>query len=85
MTSPGSLTPGELRVLLREHTAVLAPGEVLVVMVPPTWTPREVGELQTALRAVCGDPEWLGARLPVLVVPGTAIGVAQMPPDPFTE
>jgi hypothetical protein len=34
------MSPGELRAMLREHGVVVGPDEVLVVMVPPDWSPR---------------------------------------------
>lgn len=33
----------ELRFLLREHSLAVAPGEVLVVMVPTDWPPPRAG------------------------------------------
>lgn len=34
-----NLDASELRFLLREHALILEPGEVLIVMVPPDWSP----------------------------------------------
>lgn len=78
------ISPEQLREMLRDHAVVIAPGEALVVMVPPSWPPHDVRDLQDALRAACFDPD-MGIRFPVLVVPGNAIAVAAMPPDPFGE
>jgi hypothetical protein len=63
----------DLRFLLREHSLVLEPGEVLVVMVPPDWPPQHVRDLQDALTAYAEDI--IGIR--VLVVPGTAMAVGR--------
>ncbi len=80
MNDRDEVTPGELRALAREHALIVAPGEVLVIEVPPDWAPRIIRELQDALWAYCGHLE---ADIKVLVVPGTAVTVAPMPPDPF--
>jgi hypothetical protein len=77
-------TTAQLRELLRDHALVVAPGETLVVMIPPDWGPIHCRELQDALTAYCTDPDdGLGFR--VLVVPGLAVTVAQMPDDPFGD
>jgi hypothetical protein len=66
------LSAGELRALLREHLIIMTPGEILVVMVPPDWTPLQVREYNDALRAYCEDSELrLGIR--AIAVPGTAV------------
>jgi hypothetical protein len=59
VTRMNDLTNGELRELLRQHTLIAAPGELLVVMVPPDWTPWQVRELSDALNAITSDP-WFG-------------------------
>jgi hypothetical protein len=41
----------ELRFILREHALILRPGEILIVQVPPDWSPAIVRDLQDALRA----------------------------------
>jgi hypothetical protein len=84
MSRASGLTPGQLRVMLREHALIVAPGELLVVMVPPDWPPRDVRELNDALSAWCDDLV-TGSGIKVLVVPGTAVTVAQMPADPFAS
>ncbi len=76
------VTAGEMRAMLREHALIAAPGEILVVQVPPDWSPSVVRDLQDALRAGC---DVIGADLRVLVVPGTAVTVAQMPSDPLPD
>jgi hypothetical protein len=65
--------PDDLRFLLREHSLVLEPGEVLVVMIPPDWPPWQAKELQDALTAYATDI----IGVPVLVVPGTALAVGR--------
>jgi hypothetical protein len=84
VTGTGDLATGELRELLRQHALVIAPGESLIVMVPPDWQPRDVRELNDALSAICADPVY-GTGFRVLAVPGTAITVAPEPPDPFPD
>jgi hypothetical protein len=84
MTRMHDLSNGELRELLRQHAVVMGPDEVLVVMVPPDWSPRDVRELGDGLRACSQDPE-LGNGMKILVIPGTALAVAQEPADPFPD
>jgi hypothetical protein len=67
-----SLDAAELRFLLREHSLVLGPGEVLVVMVPPSWSPSWCRELSDALNAVMYEH-----GVPVIVTPGTAVAVGR--------
>jgi hypothetical protein len=79
MTGLNDITAAQLRLLLREHALVVAPGEVLVVQVPPDWSPVIIRELSDGLRAVCSDTGFLGGvTIPVLVVPGTAVTVARL-------
>jgi len=78
------LSPGQLRAMLREHAVVVGPDEVLVVMVPPDWSPQDVRDLGDGLRACCQDPE-LGNGMKILVIPGTALAVQQVPEDPFPD
>jgi hypothetical protein len=66
------------RALMREHAVIVGPDEVLVVQVPPVWTPREVRELNDALAAYGWE---LGMR--VLAVPGTGMAAVTVPADPF--
>jgi hypothetical protein len=77
-------TVGELRELLRDHALVITPGETLILTVPPDWQPIHVRELQDALTCYCTDPEQ-GFGFRILVVPGLAVTVAQMPADPFGD
>jgi hypothetical protein len=81
MSPLSDLTAAQMRILLRERALVVGPGELLVVQVPPDWPPMKLRDLQDALR-VYAECE-LG--IPVMVVPGTAVTVARMPDDPFSE
>jgi hypothetical protein len=60
------LDANELRFLLREHSLILEPGEVLVVMVPPDWSPTWCRDLHDALNAVLWDYGFAA-----VVTPGT--------------
>jgi hypothetical protein len=74
VTAPQAASRGadELRFLLHEHSLVLEPGEVLVVMVPPDWPPLHCRDLQDALNAVIYEH-----GIPVVVTPGTAVAVGK--------
>jgi hypothetical protein len=72
MTASLNLGADELRFLLREHTLILEPGEVLVVMVPPDWSPAWCRDLHDALNAVLFDHGFAA-----VVTPGTAVAVGK--------
>lgn len=65
-----NLDAAQLRFLLREHSLILQPGEVLVVMVPPDWSPAWCQDLHDALNAVLFDYGFAA-----VVSPGTAVAV----------
>ena len=70
MSGLSDITPEELRAMLRDHAAAIAPGEILAVMVPPTWAPDDVRDLSSSLGAAAAEH-----GIPVLVFPGDAFGV----------
>lgn len=72
MSGRHEMDTGDLRFLLREHSLVIEPGEVLVVMVPPDWPPSACRDLHDALNAVMAEH-----GIPVVVTPGTAVAVGQ--------
>ena len=80
MSGLKDISDDELRAMLRQHAVVIAPGEVLVVMVPHWWAPEDVIGLNERLSYAASE-----YGFPVLVAPGNAVGVALMPPDPFGE
>ena len=69
------VTAAELRALAREYVTIVQPGEVLIVREPSHWKPREVGDLNDALNAICSDPD-AGLGIKVLVVPGDGVSIA---------
>ncbi len=72
MSESLNLGAAELRILLRAHSLILQPGEVLVVMVPPDWPPAWCRDLHDALNAVLRDHGFAA-----VVTPGTAVAVGK--------
>ena len=69
-----TLSPDEIRALLRECVTVAKPGEVLVLGVPDSWSPRQVNEAQ------CWVDEWLRGNAPevkMLLMPAGRMAVAE--------
>jgi hypothetical protein len=73
--------------LARECVTLVSPGETLVVMVPPTFAPRQIRELNDALQCWCHDhrPDPDKPPISIMAVPGLAMAVGAMPADPFTD
>jgi hypothetical protein len=72
--APDTLTPDEIRSLLRECVTVVKPGEVLVIRMSREVTREDAERYQTGLTA------WLGENAPgvkVAIVCGDELGVVQ--------
>lgn len=69
-----TLSPDEIRALLRECVTVVRPGETLIVRAGREWTPVQVREVQDMLDWATED-----RHLPfkALIVPGDGLGVAE--------
>src|SRR5882724_4746449 len=65
----------ELRERLRDHAVVVLPGETLVVLGDPRWTPHQLQGLQYQADAIRKE---LGLTFQVLFVPGAQLATARM-------
>ena len=68
------LRPDQVRQLLRECVTVVKPGETLIVRVPVTWTPEQVGNYQQNFNDWA---RYLELPFGVIVVIGDELGVAE--------
>jgi len=69
-----SLTPDEMRDLLRECVTVVAPGETLIVRISPDCTPAQVQEYQQRATEIA---EHQGLGFKILVLPAEDLAVAR--------
>ena len=70
-----SLTPDEVRQLVRECAVVVKPGETLVIQVGPEWNPPQIREVSDWLNYRDKDgPLW---PFRILVIPGERLGIVE--------
>jgi|HubBroStandDraft_2_1064218.scaffolds.fasta_scaffold02391_2 hypothetical protein len=62
----------QLRQQIRDHATIVAPGETLVVLGLPEWTPSQLGEIQKVMWRLLAD---MDAPFTILYVPGRAFAI----------